>query len=471
MNCIIKKYLNIYIVIFSILFSGISGFSQGFEITDTTYFVPGDDDFNLIMSSDKGDIANAKLLLGRGANVNAATIDKITPLMYAVQNGNFEMVKLLVDSAADLNRIPYNGATALIVAAKQNLYDIAEFLVQKGASLDIRDEYGVTALHYAAAYNNYDIMDMLIYYGADKETKDSRGNTPIISATFNNSYEAVDLLIQNEANINSIDDGGRTALMVAIHKNNIEIANLLLDKGADITILNKAGMSTLAYAVMAANMPLTVELVNKGADVNQVRYAGESILDLAKKTEDKEIITYLKSVDAKATFHPNWDVSTVGMIFNFNSTDVMNGIFLGPMDSKYQIGINMGFMFRPVANRVLADISNVTYQFWERRYYFYLGLEKRFKIIENNKVQSGPYIGLNEIITFGGYRGSTLNPKVRLVTAPCIGWYINKPSWGIRVGYEYIDFKTPEISPGRISFTLSKIIQSGIYSKQINWLK
>jgi hypothetical protein len=195
---------------------------------------------------------------------------------------------------------------------------------------------------------------------------------------------------------------------------------------------------------------------------------------LAKYTNNEEIIDFLESRDAQGTLRPSFNGASLGLILHFNSTDYMNGLqFFGALDSKYQLGINSGFIFRPAANRILADVSNVTYQFWERRYFFYLGLEKRFKIIETSKnAQSGPFVGVNEVFTFGGYRGSTLHPKVRLITTPFLGWYLIKQTWGIRAGYEYLNFKTPEISPGRISITLTVISpQFGrLHNKRINWL-
>jgi uncharacterized protein len=472
MYSITERHLILITVIAVFLFFPIVGSAQDFQITDTSYFIPGDNDFNLIVSADKSDIANVQMLIKRGANVNVTTTDGVTPLMYAVQNGNLEMVKMLVEDSADIDKKPVSGTTALIVAAKQNFYEIAEYLVKKSAALNIRDENGVSAVQYAAAYNNFDIMDMLIFYGADKDFTDLQGNTPLIIAAFNNCFEAVDLLIQNTANLNLADNNGFTALMVAIQQDNSEIVSLLLDKGADVNPVNKSGMSALAFAVVAKDLPLIERLVEQGADVNQITNSNTNILELAKKTKDDEIINFLETKDAKGTLSPSFDAASLGLVFDFNSTDYMNGLQLGVLDSKYQLGINFGFLFRPAANRILADVSNVTYQFWERRYFFYLGLEKRFKIIETSKnAQSGPFIGVNEVLTFGGYRGTTLNPKVRMVTSPFIGWYLNKRTWGIRAGYEYLNFKTPEIIPGRFSITLTFIDQFGRYiNKKINWL-
>jgi hypothetical protein len=383
------------------------------------------------------------------------------------------MLKLLADSGADLNKVPYDGATALIIAAKQDFYEIAEYLVQKNADLNIRDASKVTAVHYAAAYNNFDVMDMLIYYGADMELPDSKGNTPIISASYNNCYEAAELLIQSGAFIDTFDNNGNTALMVAVQQQNIDIVNLLLDNGADINIANKVGMTALAFAVSDGDLEISKLLIQNGAGINQGT-GTQGIIDFAKKSRNDELTAYLDSLGAKSSGKPDWDMGYCGLYLDFNNTDFMNGFEMGVSDSKYQLGINAGFAFRPSANRVLADISNVTYQFWERRYFFFLGLEKRFRIVQTYRdFESGPFIGVKEILTFGGYRGSTLNPPVRLITSPGAGWFITMPGFGIRVGYHYLNFKTPEISKHRFSVSIffnDRKEKKKTKYKKIDWL-
>ena len=44
----------------------------------------------------ENNIAEAKILLEKGSNVNASNIYNITPLLLAIENNNIEMVKLLI---------------------------------------------------------------------------------------------------------------------------------------------------------------------------------------------------------------------------------------------------------------------------------------------------------------------------------------------------------------------------------------
>ncbi len=469
-----KSISQILHVLLLTLFS-LNVFAQNKEIADTSYFVPWDDNYNLLQAVDRLDFPAINLLLGRGAKVNTTTIEGVTPLMYASESGSLELVKLLVEKGADINKKPYNGATALIVAAKQNHYEIAEYLVSMKAEVNLRDMEGVTAVHYAAAYNNFDVMDMLIYYEADMELPDQKGNTPLISAAFNNCLEAADLLIQNGALIDAKDLDGNTALMGAVQQGNTDIAMFLIEKGADINLVNEAGYSALAFAATSANLELAEFLIEKGADVNQKTESGYSILEIARLAKGDEIVDLLETNDAKNNPNPHFNTLSIGPYLDFNFTDYMNGLQISILDKKYGIGINGGFGFRPIANRVLYEVSDtLRYQYWERRYYFYAGLDKKFDLISDYNVASGPYLGVHEFLTFGGYRGSDENPPRKFITAPSVGWYFSNPYFKTWIGYQHLNYKTPEIKPGRINLGISfniGLTKKRMTTKRIMWLE
>ncbi len=467
------KYRSIQILFLSLLSFHLTG--QTPETSDTSYFTPWDDNYNLLIAVNKADFNSINLLLNRGASVNASTVDGVTPLMYASENGNLELVRLLIERGADINKKPVNGATALIVAAKQNFYDIAETLIGNKAELDIRDSDGITAVNYAAAFNNFDVMDMLIYYGADMEIPDNDGNTPLISAAFNNAIEAADLLLQNGALIDAVDQNGYTALMTAIQRNNFDMAYLLIDKGANIHLLNKGGYSALAYSVSASNMELSEALIDMGADINQKTETGYSILEIARYEKADDIVDLLQTNDAKYNLNPHFNTLSLGPYLDFNFTDYMNGFQVSLLDGKYGIGINSGFGFRPFANRVLYKFDEtLTYQYWERRYYFYAGIDKKFDFISAYNAATGPFLGFSEVYTFGSFRGSEKNPPKKFITAPYIGWYYSTNYFKTWFAYQYLDYKTPEIKPGRFNLGINvniNLIKRSLTSKNINWLQ
>src|SRR5690242_7474506 len=67
----------------------------------------------------RGDIAETKALLDRGADVNAKIVNGIFALEEAIDLGNDDLVKLLIERGANVNLANDFGDTALIAAAKQ----------------------------------------------------------------------------------------------------------------------------------------------------------------------------------------------------------------------------------------------------------------------------------------------------------------------------------------------------------------
>jgi tetratricopeptide (TPR) repeat protein len=76
-----------------------------------------------------------KLLLEKGANVNAKTNDGVTALIIAAEMGNTEIVKFLLEKGADVNaKRTTDGKTALDAAKRAGHKDIVQLLEKAGDS-------------------------------------------------------------------------------------------------------------------------------------------------------------------------------------------------------------------------------------------------------------------------------------------------------------------------------------------------
>jgi uncharacterized protein len=110
------------------------------------------------------DVPAAKLLLSRGAKVDAVTSQGLTPLLvvagsnWAITDtrGRFrnekhcvEMAKMLLDAGANINAVNNNGQSSLHAAARMDMKDLVRVLGERGANLDIKDRSGSTALDIA----------------------------------------------------------------------------------------------------------------------------------------------------------------------------------------------------------------------------------------------------------------------------------------------------------------------------------
>lgn len=120
----------------------------------------------LYLAAQNGDVEFVKLLLKNGADANLCRIIdktlKISPLIAACFKGYIDIAKLLIQSGADMNYQLCNGRTALmysIVILKSQ--PIAKILIQHGADINIKDNYDQTALTLALKGNYLDIAKLL----------------------------------------------------------------------------------------------------------------------------------------------------------------------------------------------------------------------------------------------------------------------------------------------------------------------
>jgi hypothetical protein len=98
-------------------------FSRADDLTD-----------DLLAATRKGDLAQVKALLDKGASVNSKSSYGQTPLFFACDRGYLEIVKLLVDRGADVNvEDTFYHASALSWAAQKNRTEIVKILLDHGA--------------------------------------------------------------------------------------------------------------------------------------------------------------------------------------------------------------------------------------------------------------------------------------------------------------------------------------------------
>ena len=108
------------------------------------------------------DVDLMRFLIANGADPLLPTQKNVTPLMVAAGLGNWdvkhtaeekrravEASKLLVEKGADVNAVGEFGYTALHGAAYNGEDEVIQFLVDNGAKMDMMDDYGQTPLSIA----------------------------------------------------------------------------------------------------------------------------------------------------------------------------------------------------------------------------------------------------------------------------------------------------------------------------------
>lgn len=181
------------------------------------------------------DQAKLKLLLDRGANREAQTVDGRTALhLAATHPDGAGRVALLLEAGANPNAKNLVGATPLFAAVVAGLAQ-TQLMLAKGADVNARTGTGATALM-AAAGRDERIGALLIAKGADVRARTKRGETALANAATGGFVETARLLIAKGADVNSTDYRGYTPLMHAAYMDDAkpEMIRLLLEKGANV---------------------------------------------------------------------------------------------------------------------------------------------------------------------------------------------------------------------------------------------
>ena len=85
-------------------------------------------------ASSAGQIKTVRVLIEKGANVNAKDDDGDTALAYAaIRGASVNVIKELLNAGADVNIKNKGGKTAVVLAREQGKHEIVELLTQAGS--------------------------------------------------------------------------------------------------------------------------------------------------------------------------------------------------------------------------------------------------------------------------------------------------------------------------------------------------
>jgi uncharacterized protein len=120
-----------------------------------------------------------KLLAADRADVDDRGLDGYSPLHLAAEFGRLEAARLLLGRGADPNAVSMNElrATPLHSAISAGHRDTTSILLALGSSPNAIQRGGVSALHVAAHRGDEAIVDMLLLRGADATRKTDAGKT------------------------------------------------------------------------------------------------------------------------------------------------------------------------------------------------------------------------------------------------------------------------------------------------------
>ena len=237
-----------------------------------------------------------RVLLDRGADVEAKGNRGLTPLMYAKTR---EVVQLLLSWGANVNIKDGDGATALHHCAMFSLDKrcVGE-LVSAGASVTAEDNDKMTPLMMLIRYAPDDVRKLdfgleLVKRGADTNTTDSDGTT-LLHLCAGELHDCVGLedqrsriiseLVQLGADLDARTAAGRNALHIATEDDQKETVCQLIKLGASVSDIDKHGKNKLLrFSAETDHTDVLSKLLSLGADANASNEDGKTALHCAAK--------------------------------------------------------------------------------------------------------------------------------------------------------------------------------------------
>jgi ankyrin repeat protein len=254
----------------------------------------------------------------------------MTPLLFAVRDGNVPMTRLLLELGADINQPSGNHTTPLLIALLNGQVALATELLERGAKPDVADDYHRAPLFAAIELRNFnhekypflysddrdplELIKALLAKGADPNLRTDTtpvhglmqfdgswvnfdGQTPFIRAALSGDIEVMRLLLQHGADPNIATAQGSTALMAAAGINwipaqtytrseadYVEAVKLCLERGADVNATNSLKLAAIHGAANRGWVPIIQILADHGARLDVADVGGRTPMTFAEGT-------------------------------------------------------------------------------------------------------------------------------------------------------------------------------------------
>jgi ankyrin repeat protein len=254
----------------------------------------------------------------------------MSPLLFAVRDGNVAMTRLLLELGADINQTSGNNTSPLLISLLNGQVTLATELLEKGADPNLTDDYKRGALFAAIELRNFnhekypflydegrdplELIRALLVKGANTNQRSETtpvhglmqfdgswanfdGQTPFIRAALSGDIEVMRLLLQHGADPNIATREGSTALMAAAGINwipaqtftrseadYVEAVKLCLERGAPVNAMNSLKLAAIHGAANRGWTSVIQLLADAGATLDVADVGGRTPLVFANGT-------------------------------------------------------------------------------------------------------------------------------------------------------------------------------------------
>jgi ankyrin repeat protein len=214
----------------------------------------------------------SRLLVARGAKLNAGSNKGSTAMHIASSRGRLEAVRFLLDAGADARSgsAGDNRQTPLQLAVIHGHLGVVRELARRlgPEALNVRAEFDLKAVHFAALYGHLEIMRFLLdeCRVSIEELGGKTESTPLYQACEKGHCAVAAELVARGARINAKSKHSATPLFIASQNGHAAAVAQMLEAGADMAAAKPGGFAPLHTAVEHAHAEVVRVLLEYGAD-------------------------------------------------------------------------------------------------------------------------------------------------------------------------------------------------------------
>jgi len=200
--------------------------------------------------SDNNYIQIINTLLNVKALINSGDGRKMTALHHAVAGRcSTELMKLLIDRGADVNAADEEGNTPLHFAARNGYPDVIGMLTVRGADILRQNKEGETPVDTARLFS-HPLAAAVMKEKVGERDMNLKARELFIAIDRNDPAKVRELVTGGKALVNAKEASGegRTPLHLAVEKGNAEIVEYLISQGAKVNAKDLRGRTPLSRA-------------------------------------------------------------------------------------------------------------------------------------------------------------------------------------------------------------------------------
>jgi ankyrin repeat protein len=248
----------------------------------------------LLYAAREGDVETARVMAGKGVDLNYGDVDNTTALTVSILNKQFTFAKFLLDRGADPNIVDASGRTALYAVVEARNEDWTTLPERKADDPLPSIEIVRQLLAHKANPNSALSKALPGKSGMDSgDTTLGAGATPLMRAARSGDAAAMRLLLAAGADPKLVTRDGTNALMFAggvgyRDKNTkgsdseaLEALKVAIEAGLDLNEANSKGEMAIHGAALRGADMIVQFLVDKGAKLNAKTRQGFTPLDIA----------------------------------------------------------------------------------------------------------------------------------------------------------------------------------------------